>query len=304
MRLFFCIMFLFFYVFNFNAIARENCSVKFEGLDTNKRSHLITPGDRSINLPEGYFECGVGEPKQDFCNNGQLVAVKGKAKIGTSVVENRFVKCAKTESGYEWIVQESIEKCTENDVNSIKDLSKDEVFLNDMENAEMTYVNKSMDYQSRKEIVTPIDDTDELCFAYMCKPDFVLYDGKCVYESDVPEHVMSIKAGDDCQPLDLNRYLHAKKGKYQSDENIKCIVTECEDGYEPDEKGEKCIKISEADTGSANTDDSQSDVGETNENPSPAFLQAMSELEEINKALDEVMKRLQEDKQVKNDNVT
>ena len=44
--------------------------------------------------------------------------------------------------------------------------------------------------------------------------------------------------------------------------------------------------------------------GGKNENPSPAFVQAMSELEEINKALDEVMKRLQEEKQVKNDNVT
>lgn len=304
MRLLFCIMFLFFYVFNFNAIARENCYVKFEGLDTNKRSHLIIPGDRSINFPEGYFECGVGEPKQDFCNNGHLLAVRGKAKIGTSVVENRFVECAKTDSGYEWIVQESIEKCTENDVNSIKDLSKHEVFFNDMEFAEMTYVDKSMGYQSRKERVTPIDDTEELCFAYMCKPDFVLYDGKCVYKSDVPERIMSIRAGDNCHAYDLKKYEHATSGEYQSDKNIKCVVTECENGYEPDEKGEKCIKISEADTGSANTDDSQSGVGGTNKNHSPAFLQAMSELEEINKALDEVMKRLQEEKQVKNDNVT
>lgn len=241
-------MFLFFYVFNFNAIARDNCYVQYKGLDTNKRSHLIIPENRSTNSSERYFECGVGN--QLFCNDGQLVAVRGKAKIGTIGVENQFVKCAKTESGYEWVRQESFKICTENDVKSINGLNKHEVLFKDMENAEMIYVKKSMGLYSGQEFVFPIDDTEELCFAYMCKPDFVLYDDKCTYKSDVPGRA-----------------------------------------------------ISETNTGSTNTGASQSDVGETNKNPSPDFVQAMSELEEINKALDEVMKRLQEEKQVKNDNV-
>lgn len=292
MRLLFCIMFLFFYVFNFNAIARDNCYVQYKGLDTNKRSHLIIQENRSTNRSEHYFECGVG------CNDGQLVAVMGKAKIATIDVENQFVICKQTTRGYEWVPQEYFEQCTENDVKSIKDLSKDKVFFDDIENAEMIYVNMSKGSYSKKELRTPVDDK-ELCFAYMCESGMVPYKGKCVYEANVQERIELIKAGDICLEYDLKKYKYATKGKYQYDRNIKCIVTECKRGYKPDSAGGKCIGISDADTGSANTGASQ-----TNENPSPAFVQAMSELDEINKALDEVMKRLQEEKQVKNDNVT
>lgn len=289
-------MFLFCYVFNFNAIARDNCYVQYKGLDTNKRSHLIIPENPSTNSSEHYFECGVGN--QLFCNDGQLVAVMGKAKIATIDVENQFVICKQTTRGYEWVPQEYFEQCTENDVKSIKDLSKDKVFFDDIENAEMIYVNMSKGSYSRKELRTPIDDK-ELCFAYMCESGMVPYKGKCVYEANVQERIELIKAGDICLEYDLKKYKYATKGKYQYDRNIKCIVTECKRGYKPDSAGGKCIGISDADTGSANTGASQ-----TNGKPSPAFEQAMSELEEINKALDEVMKRLQEEKQVKNDNVT
>ena len=322
MRLLFCIMFLFFYVFNFNAIARENCFEITDGLDRTKRSHLLIPRDQ--NHTEMYFECGDVEANQLFCNVGQLVAVRGYARIGGELVQNQFVKCAKTESGYEWVRQDDFEKCTGNDVKSINGLNTHEVLFEELENAEMIYVNMSKGSYSSKERATPID-IKKLCFAYMCNSGYFLYNGKCVHE--LSTRVSSIRAGEDCSPYDLNRYLYATKGKYRYDKNDECMVTECKRGYKPDEKGEKCIEISETDTGSANTgasqsnvggtnensspdtgsantDDSQSDVGGTNENPSPAFLQAMSELEEINEALDEVMKRLQEEKQVKNDNVT
>lgn len=294
-------MFLFFYVFNFNAIARDNCFEITEGLDRNKRSHLLIPRDQ--NHTEMYFECGDVEANQLFCNVGQLVAVRGYARIGGELVQNQFVKCAKTDGVYEWVRQDDFEKCTENDVKSINGLNTHEVLFEELENAEMIYVNMSKGSYSSKERATPID-TKNLCFAYMCKPRSFLYEGKCVYESDMSEHVRSIRAGDNCHAYDLNRYLYATKGKYRYDKNDECMVTECKRGYEPDSAGKKCIEISETDTGSVNTNASQSGVGETNKNPSPAFLKAMSELEEINKALDEVMKRLQEEKQVKNDNVT
>ena len=297
-------MFLFFYVFNFNAIARESCYAKYEGMDKNSVSHLIIPKDK--DLSEMYFECGVDDPKDPHvvCLSGRRIAVLGKATIAGQNVENLYVQCQKVNGGFKWVKQETVAPCSKQfiDSKSTQGLNPDDYFFNNRENSISLFVSSADRLNAFRTV--PVEKDEKICIAYMCKPDFVLYDDKCTYKSDVPERIMSIRAGNICSVDDLKKYEHATSGEYQSDKNIKCIVTECENGYEPDEKGEKCIKISDADTGSANTGASQSGVGETNENPSPAFLQTMSELEEINKALDEVMKRLQEEKQVKNDNVT